>query len=52
MGDYLSMETRISGDRLFRRINFIGVVCLRGQEVGDLKSKDQIGLGPNALQPK
>ena len=30
----------------------MGIICLGGQEVGDWKSGDQMGLGPNASQPK
>ena len=39
------------GDHLSMGMNFMGMVCPGGQEVGDQKSRDQIGLGPNALQP-
>ena len=50
-GDHLSMGTEFDGDRLSRGINFMGIVCPGGQEVGDRKSGDQMGLGPNASQP-
>ena len=29
----------------------MGIVCPGGQEVGDRKSRDQMGSGPNASQP-
>ena len=32
-------------------INFIGIVGPVGQKVGDWKSKDQMGFGPNASRP-
>ena len=32
-------------------VNFMGIVCPGGQEVGDQKSGDQMGSGPNASQP-
>ena len=51
LGDHLSMGTEFGGDRLSRGINFMGIVCPGGQEVGDRKSGDQMGWGPNALQP-
>ena len=51
MGDHLSMGTEFEGDRLSRGIDFMGIVCLGGQEVGGRKSGDQIGSGPNASQP-
>ena len=51
-GDHLSMGTEFDGDRLSRGINFMGIVCPGGQEVGDRKSGDQMGSGPNASQPK
>ena len=50
-GDHLSRGTEFDGDHLSRGINFMGIVCLGGQEVGDQKSRDQIGSGPNASQP-
>ena len=45
------MGTEFDGDHLSWGINYMGIVCLGGQEVGDRKSDDQIGSGPNALQP-
>ena len=45
------MGTEFDGDRLSRGINFMGIVCPGGQEVGDQKSGDQMGSGPNASQP-
>ena len=51
VGDHLSIGTEFDGDRLSRGINFMGIVCPGGQEVGDQKSGDQMGLGPNASQP-
>ena len=30
----------------------MGIVCPGGQEVGDWKSGDQMGSGPNASQPR
>ena len=35
LGDHLSMETEFVGDHFFRGINFMGMVCPGGQEVGD-----------------
>ena len=46
------MGTEFDGDCLSRGINFMGIVCPGGQEVGDRKSGDQMGLEPNALQPQ
>ena len=51
MGDHLSMGTEFDGDRLSRGIDFMGIICLGGQKVGDRKSGDQIGSEPNASQP-
>ena len=45
------MGTEFDGDHLSRGINFMGIVCPGGQEVGDRKSRDQMGSGPNASQP-
>ena len=45
------MGTEFDGDHLSWGINFMGIVCLGGQEVEDRKSGDQISSGPNALQP-
>ena len=50
-GDHLSMGTEFDGDRLSRGINFMGIVCPAGQEMGNQKSGDQMGSGPNASQP-
>ena len=50
LGDHLSLGTELDGDHLSRRINFMGIVCPVGQEVGDQKSGDQMGLGQNASQ--
>ena len=49
--DHLSMGTEFDGDHLSRRINFMGTVCPGGQKVGDRKSGDQMGAGPNVSQP-
>ena len=46
------MGTKFDGDRLSRGINFMEIVCPGGKEVGDQKSGDQMGLGPNASQPQ
>ena len=45
------MGTESDVDHLSRGINFMGIACPGGQEVGDQKSGDQMGLGPNASQP-
>ena len=45
------MGTEFDGDHLSRGINFMGIVCPGGQEVGHRKSGDQMGSGPNASQP-
>ena len=45
------MGTKFDGDRLSRGINFMRIVCPGGQEVGDRKSGDQMGSGPNVSQP-
>ena len=50
-GDHLSLATEFDGDRLSRGINFMGIVCPVGHKVGDRKSGDQMGLGPNASKP-
>ena len=42
-GHHLSIGTEFYGDRLSRGIDFMGIFCLGGQEVGDRKSGDQIG---------
>ena len=51
-GDHLSMGTEFDGDRLSSGINFMGIICPGGQEVGDRKSGDQMGSGPNVSQTK
>ena len=45
------MGTKFEGDCFFRGIDFMGIVCLGGQEVGAQMSGDQLSLGPNVLQP-
>jgi hypothetical protein len=50
-GTLLSIGTEFDGDHLSRGINLMGIVCPGGQEVGDRKSGDQMGSGPNASQP-
>ena len=50
LGDHLSLGTKFDGDRLSRGINFMGIVCPGGQEVGDRKSGDQMGSELNVLQ--
>ena len=45
------MGTEFDGDRLSRGINFMGIICPGEQKEGDQKSRDQMGLGPNVLQP-
>ena len=63
VGDHLSRGTKLVGDRLYRGTKlfgdelsmgteFFGTICSWGQEVGDRKSGDQMGSGPNELQPK
>ena len=51
MGDHLSRGTEFDRDRLFRGINFMETVCPWGQKVGDRKSGDQMGSGPNESKP-
>ena len=62
VGDHLSRGTKLVGDRLSRGTKlfvdqlsmgteFLGTICPWGQEVGDQKSGDQMGSGPNASQP-
>ena len=51
IGDHLTMGTEIVGDFLSKRINFMGIVCLGGQEFGVRKPRDQMDSGPNASQP-
>ena len=45
-GDHLFMGTKFVWDHLSKGINFMGIICPGGQEV-----EDQMGMGPNALQP-
>ena len=49
--EHLSTGTKCDEDRLSRGINFMGIVCLGGQEVWDRKSGDQMGSGPNVSLP-
>ena len=49
--DPLSMGTKLVGDHLSMGTKFLGTICPWGQEVGDQKSGDQMGLGPNEWQP-
>ena len=49
--DYLSRGTKLVGDHLSRGTKFFGTICPWGQEVGDRKSGDQMGFGPNVWQP-
>ena len=51
VGDHLCMGTEFDGDRLSKGINFMGIDCPGGQEVGDQMSGDPMGSGPNASQP-
>ena len=51
VGEHLSREIKSVGDHLSRGIDFMGIVCPGGQGVGDRKSGDQMGSGPNASQP-
>ena len=51
-GDRLSRGTKLVGDHLSRGTKFLGTICPGGQEVGDRKSGDQMGSGPNESQPK
>ena len=45
------MRTEFVGDHLSRGIDFMGIVCPGGQEIGDRKSGDQMGSEPNVSQP-
>ena len=49
--DHFSRGTKLVGDHLSMGTKFLGTICPWGQEVGDQKSGDQIGSGPNASQP-
>ena len=51
LGEHLSRGTEFDGDHLYKGINFMEVVCPGGQKVGNRKSGDQLGSGPNASQP-
>ena len=51
VGTICPWGTEFDGYHLSMGINFKGIVCPGGQEVGDRKSADQMGLGPNASQP-
>ena len=48
--DHLSMGKFVGG-HLSRGVNFMRIICPGGQEVGDQKSRDQMGSGPNESQP-
>ena len=55
-GDYFSMGTKFDEDHLSRGTKlvgteFLGTICPWGQKVGDRKSGDQMGSGPNESQP-
>ena len=50
-GDRLSRGTKFVGDHLSMGTEFLGTICPWRQEVGDQKSGDQMGSGPNELQP-
>ena len=50
-GDCLSRGTKLVGDHLSMGTKFLGTICPWGQEVGDRKSGDQMGSGPNESQP-
>ena len=50
-GEHLSMGTEFDEDHLSRGINFMGIVCPGGQEVGDRKFGDLMGSRPNGSQP-
>ena len=50
-GDCLSRGTKLVGDHLSSGTKFLGTICPGGQEVGDQKAGDQMGLGPNESQP-
>jgi len=43
--------TKFVGDHLSRGVNFMGIVCPGGQEVGDRKFGDLMGSRPNGSQP-
>ena len=50
-GDRLSRRTKLVGDHLSMGTEFWGIICPWGQKVGDQKSRDQMGSGPNESQP-
>ena len=50
-GDRLSRGTKLVGDHLSMGTEFSGTICPWTQEVGDRKSGDQMGSGPNESQP-
>ena len=49
--DHLYRGTKLVGDYLSMGTEFLGTTCPWGQEVGDQKSGDQMGSGPNESQP-
>ena len=51
VGDHFSMGTKLIGDHLSMGTEFLGTIYPWGQKVGDQKSGDQMGSGPNELQP-
>ena len=56
VGDHLSRGTKFLGSicpggQIGWGTEFFGTICPWGQEVGDQKSGDQMGLGPNESQP-
>ena len=50
-GDRLSRGTKWVGDHLSMGTKFLGTIHPWGQKVGDQKSGDQMGSGPNESQP-
>ena len=48
---HLSRGTKFDGDLFSMGINFMGIVCPGGQEVGDRTSWNQMASRPNASQP-
>jgi hypothetical protein len=50
-GDRLSRVTKWVGNHLSMGTKFLGTICPWGQKVGDQKSGDQMGSGPNESQP-
>ena len=51
VGDHLSRGAKFWGTICPWGLNLMGTVCPGGQKVGNRKSGDQMGSGPNALQP-